>query len=428
MIELIKSENSDNDYLLEFLRQFYRENGKIPVVKDFNKNSKYPNYNVYVRRFGSWNNAIRMSGFIPNKYLSEEELLEYIREFHKKNGRTPTPSDFINNPNYPKNNMYYKKFGDWEKVLTKAGIIKQQDIDMVEQQDITEQRRNIVIQQSPVYDKLFIEYKKIMSTFNNIPFFDNPYTGQHMSEYIKGYVMQIFDAKRIFYDNKNRYVDFIINWNNEILKIKCLVSSLNYSHNAKKRFPHYYFNINNNNNVDAFILVGVKDRLSLEPQYLWFIKSNELFITESASRGLWTIHRELKSIVREFWDRSELTIYKSGSVLHHMSKYEIKMKLEQLKDVVKSEYHKLENMDNNIYMLLVKKQKEIYIRTGKKREIGHIVEDAIKLELQNDIYNTVDIYNSIVERQKSLDIMGDKKDIKEIIEEIIKSGLKYVTY
>lgn len=46
------SELSDND-ILGYLNQFYRENGRIPGTLDFNYDPKYPSFVAYQKRFGS---------------------------------------------------------------------------------------------------------------------------------------------------------------------------------------------------------------------------------------------------------------------------------------------------------------------------------------------------------------------------------------
>lgn len=51
-----------DDELLNHLKNFYRENKKIPTRRDFNNNPEYPGYKTYCYRFGSWNNAIKLVG------------------------------------------------------------------------------------------------------------------------------------------------------------------------------------------------------------------------------------------------------------------------------------------------------------------------------------------------------------------------------
>jgi len=51
-----------NEELLEYLRQFYKEYKRIPVRRDFENNPGYPYYKTYTKRFGSWSNALKLVG------------------------------------------------------------------------------------------------------------------------------------------------------------------------------------------------------------------------------------------------------------------------------------------------------------------------------------------------------------------------------
>ncbi len=42
-----------NEELLEYLRRFYKRNGRSPTEKDFHKNPKYPSIRPYIVRFGN---------------------------------------------------------------------------------------------------------------------------------------------------------------------------------------------------------------------------------------------------------------------------------------------------------------------------------------------------------------------------------------
>ena len=71
--------------LLDFMRQFYEENGRPPMKDDFTNNPEYPSAGTYQIVFGSWNNAIIEAGLYINEggiQYSEEELLDYLRQFY----------------------------------------------------------------------------------------------------------------------------------------------------------------------------------------------------------------------------------------------------------------------------------------------------------------------------------------------------------
>lgn len=53
-----------DDDLLNLLKQFYKETGKIPSRTDFRNNlDRYPSPVTYDNRFGNWNSALKFAGF-----------------------------------------------------------------------------------------------------------------------------------------------------------------------------------------------------------------------------------------------------------------------------------------------------------------------------------------------------------------------------
>lgn len=114
-----------NKKLLEYLRQFYEKKGRVPVKNDFDGNPRYPSSGTYVNRFGSWNNALIMAELFDNRVrqlYTDKELLEYMRQFDKENGRIPVANDFNNNPKYPNCGTYVNRFGSWNNAIIRAGL------------------------------------------------------------------------------------------------------------------------------------------------------------------------------------------------------------------------------------------------------------------------------------------------------------------
>jgi hypothetical protein len=64
----------------------------------------------------------------PRKYrdtikkYTDEDLLGYLRQFEKENGRIPTIRDFINSPEYPVHGTYQNRFGSWSNALKLVGL------------------------------------------------------------------------------------------------------------------------------------------------------------------------------------------------------------------------------------------------------------------------------------------------------------------
>lgn len=52
-----------------------------------------------------------------SKTYTEEELLNELRRFEKEEGRIPTREDFNYNPGYPSGKTYWNRFGSWSKAL-----------------------------------------------------------------------------------------------------------------------------------------------------------------------------------------------------------------------------------------------------------------------------------------------------------------------
>lgn len=117
-------EREKKTYLLEFLRYFYYKEGRVPFLIDFDSNKNYPSPKVYMKVFGSWNNAIREAGLQPRsrggknaKTCTDEELLKLLIQFYEEKGISPTVKDFNKDPKYPSYITYTRRFGSWQKAL-----------------------------------------------------------------------------------------------------------------------------------------------------------------------------------------------------------------------------------------------------------------------------------------------------------------------
>lgn len=89
---------TDNE-LLEYLKRFYRENNQYPTSRNFNcdnsENQRYPSVRVYISRFGTWNNALKLAGLnkdmmIKNGLIENSNdkgrLFELLVKEHFKEG------------------------------------------------------------------------------------------------------------------------------------------------------------------------------------------------------------------------------------------------------------------------------------------------------------------------------------------------------
>lgn len=117
------------EYLLEFMKQFYRNEGIIPNTRDFQNNPKYPSIDTYIKLFRKWNNAIKEAGLVPHHAgrqtgiytYTDEELLEYQIKWYEEYGEPSTSRDFMHNLKYP-NFSTYDRLGGWQPSLKILGL------------------------------------------------------------------------------------------------------------------------------------------------------------------------------------------------------------------------------------------------------------------------------------------------------------------
>lgn len=103
-------------YTDEELLNWLRETDN-PSSRTFSGGPNKVGYSVYVTRFGSWNNALKLAGHKTTKTYTNEELLSILRD-------APTKTyNHFNEPNeLPSAVTYKKRFGSWNNALDLAGI------------------------------------------------------------------------------------------------------------------------------------------------------------------------------------------------------------------------------------------------------------------------------------------------------------------
>lgn len=112
--------------LLEYLTQFHKEIGRVPITTDFRDSKKYPDVYMYQSHFGSWNHALELAGLdiIRSNYNSftNGELLDFLIQFYKETQKVPTTRDFKNNKKYPSHKVYINRFGSWHNALISVNL------------------------------------------------------------------------------------------------------------------------------------------------------------------------------------------------------------------------------------------------------------------------------------------------------------------
>jgi hypothetical protein len=112
-----------DEQLLDALRGFEKEYGRLPTWIDFD------NSYTFVKRFGSWNEALEKAfGIKRHKYeyerelYTDEELLNELRYFEKTYGRPPTEEDLKSKHIIPCLSSYVRHFGNWNEALKLVGM------------------------------------------------------------------------------------------------------------------------------------------------------------------------------------------------------------------------------------------------------------------------------------------------------------------
>ena len=84
-----------------------------------------------MKYFGSWDEALKAAGLekpvdvrVGDK-LNKEEMLGYLRDFYRKEGRSPNSRDFRGKgrpKGAPGSSSYVEYFGSWDEALEAAGL------------------------------------------------------------------------------------------------------------------------------------------------------------------------------------------------------------------------------------------------------------------------------------------------------------------
>ena len=84
--------------ILDALRAYADTNGAAPSSSDWCRLGLLPNRDTIARRFGSWNAALRAAGLSPRRIRadwSDEDILDGLRRFAKDHGRAPRAADRV---------------------------------------------------------------------------------------------------------------------------------------------------------------------------------------------------------------------------------------------------------------------------------------------------------------------------------------------
>lgn len=114
---------SDSD-LIKALQEFHSKSNTIPKYNDFV--GKFPSARTIELRFGSWNKGLELAGFTTitkyNVRWSDDEIIKAIQDFYNKNKRIPECRDFENSNQYPNYRTVSTRFGTWNNAIVISGL------------------------------------------------------------------------------------------------------------------------------------------------------------------------------------------------------------------------------------------------------------------------------------------------------------------
>lgn len=119
---------TDNDALIEIIKDLGRKLGRRPTVEDLENTAGYPCKAVFANRFGSWTEALELAGYRPKLHnhsrydIADSVLLDLLREFAEELGHRPRRRDLFGRNSYPSVRVYELRFGSWTEALERAGF------------------------------------------------------------------------------------------------------------------------------------------------------------------------------------------------------------------------------------------------------------------------------------------------------------------
>lgn len=143
--------------LIDILLDFYRVNNRVPTVRDLRKSNGYVGGVTYHNRFGSFKNALVISGlydliadthnFDRVKMTNKDRLnvLKVADEFVKKNKRPLGRKDIEKNNNIPSLSSISRMFGSLENLMIECGYSKEY-FNKIEEEELLANLKRLYVQ------------------------------------------------------------------------------------------------------------------------------------------------------------------------------------------------------------------------------------------------------------------------------------------
>lgn len=113
-----------NEALIEELQRLSEAVHRVPKKREMDSRGEYSG-DVYQKRFGGWNEALKAAGFEPQykskERLSEEMLLDDLRRLNDELGHPPSQQEVGEYGNHS-SATYYRRFGGLGAALQLAGL------------------------------------------------------------------------------------------------------------------------------------------------------------------------------------------------------------------------------------------------------------------------------------------------------------------
>lgn len=130
---------STEDLYSELLR-LTDELGRVPEGREMDEEGNY-SLSAYVRRFGSWNDAVESAGLgvrPNNTRISNEELLDEIRLMAMAFERPPTSEEMTAVGEYSVS-TYVDRFGSWVNAVRDAGLEPARELHSYRRDDLLDE-------------------------------------------------------------------------------------------------------------------------------------------------------------------------------------------------------------------------------------------------------------------------------------------------
>ncbi len=105
--------------------------GSSPTIDEFNSDpNTHAHAQTIVSRFGSWNAAKRKAGLSVQRFATDQELLDPLRDLARRLGHVPTPSEIDEaRPLTVSRTTYAAHFGSLRLALKAAGLAVATNVD-----------------------------------------------------------------------------------------------------------------------------------------------------------------------------------------------------------------------------------------------------------------------------------------------------------